>query len=34
MEKRRLTKQDIDSVRHIEGFPNGSDEAIIALSAK
>ena len=32
MEKRRLTKQDIDSVRHIEGFPNGSDEAIIALS--
>lgn len=32
MEKRRLTKQDIDSVRHIEGFPNGSDEAIITLS--
>lgn len=32
MEKRRLTKQDIDSVRHIEGFPNGSDEDIIALS--
>lgn len=32
MEKRRLTKQDIDSVRHIDGFPNGSDEDIIALS--
>lgn len=32
MEKRKLTKQDIDSVRHIVGFPNGSDEDIIALS--
>ena len=32
MEKRKLTKQDIDSVRHIEGFPKGSDEDIIALS--
>lgn len=32
MEKRKLTKQDIDSVRHIEGFPKGKDEDIIALS--
>lgn len=28
----KLTKQDIDKVRHIEGFPIGSDEDIIALS--
>lgn len=33
MEKRELTKQDIDKVRGIEGFPIGSDEDIIALSA-
>ena len=32
MEPRKLTKADIDSVRHIEGFPNGRDEDIIALS--
>lgn len=32
MEKRKLTKEDIDKVRHIEGFPVGSDEDIIALS--
>lgn len=32
MEKRKLTKQDIDKVRDIEGFPIGSDEDIIALS--
>lgn len=32
MEPRKLTKADIDSVRHIEGFPSGSDEDIIALS--
>ena len=32
MERRKLTKQDIDKVRHIEGFPNGTDEDIIALS--
>ena len=32
MEKRELTKQDIDKVRGIEGFPIGSDEDIIALS--
>ena len=32
MEKRKLTKQDIDEVRDIEGFPIGSDEDIIALS--
>lgn len=32
MEPRRLTKADIDKVRHIEGFPIGSDEDIIALS--
>lgn len=32
MEQRKLTKADIDKVRHIEGFPIGSDEDIIALS--
>ena len=32
MEKRKLTKEDIDKVRNIEGFPIGSDEDIIALS--
>ena len=32
MEKRKLTKQDIDKVRGIEGFPIGRDEDIIALS--
>lgn len=32
MERRKLTTQDIDKVRHIEGFPQGKDEDIIALS--
>ena len=32
MEPRKLTKEDIDKVRHIEGFPIGKDESIIALS--
>ena len=32
MERRKLTKQDIDKVRNIEGFPIGSDDAIIAVS--
>lgn len=32
MEHRKLTKEDIDKVRNIEGFPIGSDEDIIALS--
>lgn len=32
MEPRNLTKADIDKVRHIEGFPTGTDEDIIALS--
>ena len=32
MEPRELKKEDIDKVRNIEGFPNGSDEDIIALS--
>lgn len=32
MEKRKLTKEDIDKVRYIEGFPIGSDDDIIALS--
>lgn len=32
MERRKLTKADIDKVRHIEGFPIGSDEDIITLS--
>ena len=32
MEKRKLTKADIDKVRHVEGFPISRDEDIIALS--
>lgn len=32
MEPRKLTKEDLDKVRHIEGFPIGRDEDIIALS--
>lgn len=32
MECRKLTKEDIDKVRGIEGFPIGTDEDIIALS--
>lgn len=32
MESGKLTRADIDKVRHIEGFPVGSDEDIIALS--
>ena len=32
MEKRKLTKEDLDKVRDIEGCPIGSDEDIIALS--
>lgn len=32
MERRKLTKEDIDKVRGIEGFPIGADEDIIALS--
>lgn len=32
MEKRELTKKDLDKVRDIEGFPIGSDEDIITLS--
>lgn len=32
MEKRKLTKADIDKVRNIEGFPIAKDEDIIALS--
>ena len=32
MEPRKLTKVDIDKVRHIEGFPVGRDEDIIAMS--
>lgn len=28
----KLTKEDLDKVRHIEGFPIGEDEDIIALS--
>ncbi len=31
-ENRKLTKADIDKVRHIEGFPIAKDEDIIALS--
>ena len=32
MEERKLTKEDIDKVRDIEGFPIAKDEDIIALS--
>lgn len=32
MERRKLTKEDLDKVRNIEGFPIGTDEDIIALS--
>lgn len=32
MKKRKLTKEDLDKVRDIEGFPIGTDEDIIALS--
>lgn len=32
MESRKLSKEDIDKVRDIEGFPNGTDEDIISLS--
>jgi hypothetical protein len=32
MERRKLTKYDIDKVRGIEGFPIAKDEDIIALS--
>lgn len=32
MDKRKLTKEDLDKVRKIEGFPIGGDEEIIALS--
>lgn len=32
MEERKLTKEDIDRVRGIEGFPSAKDEDIIALS--
>ena len=32
MEPRKLTREDIDKVRDIEGFPIGTDEDIIALS--
>lgn len=32
MEPRKLTKEDINKVRNIEGFPIGTDEDIIALS--
>lgn len=32
MEPRKLTKENIDKVRDIEGFPIGTDEDIIALS--
>ena len=32
MEPRKLTKEDIDKVRHIDGFPIAKDEDILALS--
>ena len=32
METRELTKEDIDKVRNVDGFPIGTDEEIIALS--
>lgn len=33
MEPRKLTKADIEKVRYIEGFPDATDENIIALSS-
>ena len=32
MERKKLTKEDIDQVRDIEGFPLAKDEDIIELS--
>ena len=32
MESKELTKELIDSVRHIDGFPIGSDDDIMKLS--
>ena len=32
MEPRKITKSDIDKVRHIEGFPQTTDDAIMELS--
>ena len=32
MEPRKLTREDIDKVRHIDGFPIAKDEDILALS--
>ena len=32
MGSRKLTKEDLDKVRNIAGFPNADDEKIIALS--
>ena len=32
MQNRQLTTLDIDGVRNRQGFPNGSDDAIINLS--
>ena len=32
MERRKLTKEDIDKVRNVEGFPIGTDSDIISLS--
>ena len=32
MERRKLTKADLDKVRDIEGYPIAKDEDIIALS--
>lgn len=32
MERRKLTKEDIDKVRDVEGFPIATDDAIIELS--
>ena len=32
MERRKLTKEDIDEVRDIDGFPNTSDYDIVKMS--
>lgn len=32
MERRKLTKEDIDKVRNLDGFPTATDEDIISLS--
>ena len=32
MQLRKMSKADIDKVRHLQGFPKGDDETILELS--